>query len=213
MSRDRCGAQKKDGTLCQQFPLKGRSRCRLHGGATPQGLASPNLRHGRYSKALPARMAAAYQSALEDPELLSTREDIAALLARQEDLLARADTGEAGALWRGVRAAWADLHRSEAAGKPVDVAAAIATLDRLIKEGVADYQAWDEVLKTVEQVRRLRETERKRLEVLEATVTAEQLTLFVGALTDSLRRHVTDRKVLDAIGRDVEQLLARPGGA
>jgi len=31
---NRCGARTRDGTPCQKYPLKGRDRCRFHGGAT-----------------------------------------------------------------------------------------------------------------------------------------------------------------------------------
>lgn len=47
----RCGAKLrgKDKT-CHQWPVKGRERCRLHGGMTPQGPASPQWKDGRRSK-------------------------------------------------------------------------------------------------------------------------------------------------------------------
>lgn len=34
--KPRCGAKKKDGTPCGKWPLEGATRCRLHGGASPQ---------------------------------------------------------------------------------------------------------------------------------------------------------------------------------
>jgi hypothetical protein len=44
-----CGAKTRRGTACQQ-PAMRNGRCRLHGGKTPRGLASPHLKHGRYSQ-------------------------------------------------------------------------------------------------------------------------------------------------------------------
>lgn len=35
---------------CRRPPTPGRTRCRLHGGATPRGKASPHFRHGRDSR-------------------------------------------------------------------------------------------------------------------------------------------------------------------
>lgn len=32
MNIERCGAKKRDGTPCQSWPVKGKTRCRLHGG-------------------------------------------------------------------------------------------------------------------------------------------------------------------------------------
>ena len=52
-------------------------RCRLHGGKSPAGLASPHYKDGRYSKALPARLAARYATAEADPRLLELRDEVA----------------------------------------------------------------------------------------------------------------------------------------
>jgi hypothetical protein len=47
-----CGAKTRSGKLCQQSPLSGNRRCRLHGGATPKGRQQGPIRHGIYSKRL-----------------------------------------------------------------------------------------------------------------------------------------------------------------
>lgn len=46
----RCGAKTRKGTPCQRPPMAGMARCRLHGGATPIGMASPHYKHGRRSR-------------------------------------------------------------------------------------------------------------------------------------------------------------------
>lgn len=45
----RCCARTRGGGLCQNYVMAGRSRCRMHGGASLRGPASPRYRHGRYS--------------------------------------------------------------------------------------------------------------------------------------------------------------------
>lgn len=45
-----CGAKTRSGNPCKRKPAKGRSRCRLHGGATPKGMDSPHWKTGLYSK-------------------------------------------------------------------------------------------------------------------------------------------------------------------
>jgi glucans biosynthesis protein len=47
----RCGAKRRDGLPCQKPRAKGRSRCRLHGGAPGSG-ASKGEANGRYSHGL-----------------------------------------------------------------------------------------------------------------------------------------------------------------
>jgi hypothetical protein len=43
-----CGAKNREGKPCRKPPMKGKTRCRLHGGATPTGTKG-NLKHGLYA--------------------------------------------------------------------------------------------------------------------------------------------------------------------
>jgi hypothetical protein len=51
MQRFRCGARTRSGKPCQSPPVRGRKRCRMHGGAhgsgAPRGPRNGNYRHGR----------------------------------------------------------------------------------------------------------------------------------------------------------------------
>jgi hypothetical protein len=47
----RCGAKRRDGLPCQKPRARGRSRCRLHGGAPGSG-APKSEANGRYSHGL-----------------------------------------------------------------------------------------------------------------------------------------------------------------
>lgn len=48
-----CGAKaKQTGKPCEKPPLKGKTRCRLHGGKTPQGKHTGPMTHGLYSASL-----------------------------------------------------------------------------------------------------------------------------------------------------------------
>src|SRR5262249_55581059 len=74
---ERCGAKLRGkNAVCKRRPLKGRKRCRLHGGNTPAGVASPHFRHGRRSKYLrdlPKKLTDYCTAASEDQDLLSLR--------------------------------------------------------------------------------------------------------------------------------------------
>lgn len=52
----RCGAKTRNGGTCQNRPVEGRERCRMHGGHHPRGADHPNTKHGLYSKYLKERM-------------------------------------------------------------------------------------------------------------------------------------------------------------
>jgi hypothetical protein len=54
----RCNARTRRGTPCQSPAVKGRKRCRMHGGAEGSGGPSDNrnaFRHGRYTAEAVAR--------------------------------------------------------------------------------------------------------------------------------------------------------------
>ena len=45
-----CGAKTRSGSPCQKPPIQGRTRCRLHGGASLVGKDHPNYQHGNCTK-------------------------------------------------------------------------------------------------------------------------------------------------------------------
>lgn len=48
----RCNAQTRDGKHCENYPVDGNARCRMHGGSSLAGSDHPNYEHGAYSKHL-----------------------------------------------------------------------------------------------------------------------------------------------------------------
>lgn len=74
-----------------------------------------------------------------------------------------------------------------------------------------EHLLWERLLTTVEARRRLADTERRRLEAAQQMITTERAMLLVAALVDAVRRHVDDRRILDAIGRELERLVVADG--
>ena len=208
----RCKAKsKRTGEQCGAWAVPGREVCHWHGGKSPRGLAHPSTKTGRFSKDLPTRMLGNYQAALSDPDLVALREELALVTARESDLLSRVDTGEAGAHWHGIRQALADFRSAQRREDGAAAASALREMERLVDLGIADYRAWAELLGAIESRRRLAETERRRLEAMQQMITTERAMLLVAALVDAVRRHVDDRRVLDAIGREVEKIVVVEG--
>jgi Spy/CpxP family protein refolding chaperone len=203
-----CGANLKKGGQCKGKAMPN-GRCRLHGGLTPAGIASPNFQTGRYSKYLPQRMLERYSEAQADPELIALREDVALVDARLGDLLKQVDTGESGALWAKLDAAFEKYSKfKDRADKILDANAAFNECEHLIQAGVSDRYAWAEVSALIEQRRKLVESESKRLKDMQQMVTVEKAMALISALADSVRRNVTDRKQLAAIQSDLIRLTA-----
>src|SRR3712207_2291629 len=109
---NRCGAKTRDGDPCKNAPVTGRTRCRMHGGKQPVGIARHGTTHGKYSAHLPTRMLATYEQAKADPELLALRDEIALADSRLTELLAQVDTGESGATWKATFNALQDFKRA-----------------------------------------------------------------------------------------------------
>lgn len=181
-------------------------RCRLHGGATPRGLANPNTKSGRWSKDLPTRLAAKYEAALADQKLLELRDELAVIDTRLSELLGKVDTGEAGALWDRLRKVLAELRAAK--GDPDKQRDLLSEMMKLVEGGAEDWMTWDDVFRTIERRARIAESERRRLVEMQQMMSNEQAMTLLAAVVDTVRRHVTDRDALKGISADLSRLIA-----
>jgi hypothetical protein len=207
----RCGAKKRDGTPCPSWAVKGRNRCRMHGGKTLVGPANGYYHTGRYSKFLPVRMAEQYRTAKADQELLSLKDEVAALDARIADLFGRVDTGESGAIWDALQKEWAQFHLVRDLGDIPKMHVAIAKLDRLFDRRLSDHAAWAEIAELWDARRKLCESEARRLVALRQVITQEQAMLLMGAITDIITRNVPDKQALSQVIVELQMLMTRDG--
>lgn len=74
---------------CGAQAVTGRDLCYHHGGKNPRGVDSPRFKTGRYSEVYREDLRARYEALVSDPDLLSTREEIAAVVVRLDALLER----------------------------------------------------------------------------------------------------------------------------
>lgn len=86
----KCGAKTRHGGTCQNPPVTGSKRCRMHGGKSPQGDESARYKHGRYSKYLPKRIAAKMQDFV-DADPLDLTEEMSLAKAILADWVGRYD--------------------------------------------------------------------------------------------------------------------------
>jgi hypothetical protein len=203
-----CGAKTKhDGTPCERSPVRGRTRCRVHGGKTLVGTACPNFRLGRYSKYVPERLREQYEAAEDDAELLSLRSELALTDARLIDLLARVNTGERGQLWADLRRAHREFTGAKRGQDVARMQTALARMEELIDSAADDHQAWAAIGELIEQRRKLAESEAKRMASLHQMMTKEEALLMAHQVIDIMTRHVTDKKVLSAVIVDMQRLV------
>ena len=208
LSQQCTARSKQSGTQCRRQAMVGSTKCYMHGGATPKGIASPNLKHGKYSKYMPERLLERYQAALQDNELLELNHEIALIDSRLSDLLTRVDTGEAGKLWTDARKLNLELQQAVHDENYGRLMIKATELDFVIGTGLTDHAAWSELSTLIEQRRKLVESQRKRLIEGQQMITTEQAMLFVTAVLDTVRRNVKDKEALYAIGTDIARLTA-----
>ena len=204
-----CGAKKRDGTPCRARAIPN-GRCRLHGGKSLIGPASPTFKHGRYSKVIPSNLGERYQQALADENLLALNEEIALFDARLGQLLSKVDTGEAGALWRKAKDEYKLLDQAIRDGDAAELKTHMANLGVLLGRGVSDYAAWDEIGKTVALREKLAASERKRLVETQVTLDLRTGQAFILRVLQSVERHVEDRQTLAAIATELRPLIGAP---
>jgi hypothetical protein len=192
----------------------------MHGGKTPRGFALPQTKTGLHSKDLPTRLAVRYEAALADPELLSLRSQVAVLDAREGELYAGLDRGEAGAIWQALGVAVAELEEARATNSTKKMAVALASITSLVRQGASDAQKWVELYEVIGLRRSVAESERKRLTDMEQMFTAKQGLLLAAALVAAVKRavdeHVDDDKlravVIEATRANVAQVTAAGEG-
>lgn len=204
---------KTTGQRCRRAAMRGKTVCYMHGGKTPAGMASPHFRHGRYSKVLPDRLAGRYQQALQDPELLALRDEIALVDARKAELLGRVLSGESGEAWRQAQRQQQALTQSLNKGDIAAARAAILELERIIGRGLADYAAWREIQGLLDQRERLVRSERQRMVQAQQMISLQQVMVFVNAISSLVREHVRDPDTLAAISAGIRAYLSRDSQA
>jgi hypothetical protein len=204
----RCGAKKRDGTPCRAAAMPN-GRCRLHGGATPGGIASPNFKHGRrskYLKHLCGDLRDGFRAALTDPNLLAMNEEVALLQTRVSQLLDQL-SATAPPPWGQAVEALNDLKLA----RDGDRDAKLAELERVVRQG-ADAAAshgktWAELRKTIDLKGKLAQAEQHLQIERNALVPVEWAVAFADALMRAAKLIIRDDDVLRRLQRRTLEML------
>lgn len=201
---------KRSGEQCKKMATIGSTKCAMHGGKTPRGIASPHLKHGKYSKVLPARLLDRYHESLADEEALSMREELGLIDARLVELLNLIEAGGSPKRWKDLKEALDSFKKAINSGDHNTASTKMQQMNKLIEQGQGDGSLWAEIQKLVTQRDCLVTNERKRILEAKQYITLEQHSTLVVALYQAVKTHVHDRRVLQLIGADLAKLLNRP---
>ena len=194
---------------CSRTPTSGRVRCAVCDKKRKKEpiQSLPDARRGVITTAIPSRLRRKFESAFNDPDLLDQSEIIALLNVRIADLLERVDTGESGDNWRQILKTFEEFQYAintqdvEATNKSMN------SLESLISTGVGDYQAWDEIYKVTELLRKVKADENALILKKGAMITAEEQMSIIYYMLGIITKHVRDRDALDRIKNDVLKLM------
>lgn len=204
---NKCGAKTRSGHPCKNSAMPN-GRCRMHGGKSLKGIASPTATAGlKYSRYLPNRLLERYEQTINDPAILELGHEIALTDGRLADLLSRVDTGESGALWAHLKKLWREYEVATKSENRVEAMKLMIMIGQTITQGYDDYLAWQEVQTTVDQRRKLVESERKRLVETQQFITAEQAMVLFAAMTAIIKQHVTDEHTRRVISEEITTLI------
>jgi hypothetical protein len=171
------------------------------------GMASGTFRTGRFSKYMPKALKKDYESALADTELLSLRDDVALLEARQAELLRKMDS-VAQVPWARVVSAVDNLARC----KDGERAGCLAELSELVRAGGSAAATvagcWQELREVLQEKARVVQAESRRLDEMHQTMTRSQAVLLMAEVAAAVRENVTDRHVLQRIQNRLNAVLS-----
>ncbi len=203
------GKNRSTGGPCKANAIVGREYCRVHGGKVPRGVAHPNFRHGRRSKDLVANLQERYEEALSDGKILDLTDEIALSDAYLAEVLR---SGESGKRWKDVKKALAALEETMRSSDTSAVASKLRAMRKVVEAGVEDWAHRDEVMKRLDQRRRLVESENKRRADSRFALTHQEMLATVAAVVDIMANRIKDRALLRLVMDDIDGVIRRIEG-
>ena len=176
-----------------------------------RALTTPGLPQFKYMAVLAKiNLADKYQLALDDPDYMSMRHEMALTETRLMQLLDSLSSEAPSTHWRKMIVAFAQFKKAQKEGNEAVIAQTYTQMDEILESGYGDEKAWNGILEAMEIKRRLVETEAKSMERLNQTMTVDQAMAFLGTVVSIIRLHVNDPVALANISRDLQRMTG-PG--
>lgn len=213
----KCTAKAKTtGKQCKN-PAMPNGKCRMHGGRTPSGLASPHYKHGLYSKSIPARLETNHAELLALGDYIFRINDETTLMtALIQEQVEKMEQGESGAAWRKLKTMYSTM--LDISTKPTQTPAEIreynnlfSSMGSILNQGVMMFAARDEVAMLVDSKRKLVNDERRVQAAKHQSMTYDRVMLVLTAMASAFKRalekHVENQKSRQSVLLDTQQSL------
>jgi len=152
-----CGKSRK----CRAKVKREGAACKLHGGASLKGVASPRYRGKGYSKYLDGEMLTDYLEFAEDPDRVSVVMELdlmRSLLASRVEMLSQINSME---LWEQAKDLYDTAMKAQKRKDLQAFAQGITDLGEILEQGVGLSERFQGIQDTSEAVRKLVDTERR----------------------------------------------------
>jgi len=187
-----CGAKTLKGTECQEMPIEGSNRCRIHGGLSRTGPLSGTWKTGVKSKYNPStELSKKYKAALDDPGFLSQRNEIALMDARIQTLVERLEDDQNIPTWMALSKTWDKFLLAIRTGNEREQTELVQRLDAMIQKATEHIDLWDDIQKTIDHRRKLTDAEQKHLLAHQSMMTIDQVMMIMNTTFMALRDIVT----------------------
>ena len=214
-----CGAKLrgKDQT-CRKFPMKGKGRCRLHGGKSISGTATINWKDGRYSKCLPTDLLERYKAHRRDRKSNDLNDEIALITTHICDLLKQTQGKEGNDAFPKMKKLVPQLNAAIEQGEVDCIRELWGTMNSAIDDGLQRSAAWNTILDRIEARRKLVDTQRKYEIDMGRMLPVAQAMQFMATLGTIVRQvcesHLDDpslsRRILVRINDQFQTIFSDP---
>ena len=194
--------------------MVGKNGCAFHGGKALRGISHPNFTHGRRSKDMAVQMRQPFEEALQDPELLALRSDLALCEVQIVSILKHASPGGGSDVWADLMRAQDQYDKAIAADDVAGMGNALKDVKTSIQEGNTQWSIWRELRETMDLRRKISIAEQKRLIGMQQTMTVEQVMALATTLKYIIRAQVnkyadtdTAKRILAAISADFSEVM------
>lgn len=211
MNKKICGSKlRKKEVFCQNTVIFSNGRCRMHGGKSLRGIASPTFKNGSYSKYLylPERLSERVGEFIDDPRLIELRENIAVLDVRLTELYENLHKSEPAEVWLDLKSKfieWQDGEKllpkleDDARERQIQMNEQMKDkFDLLLTFGAneqsKDERIWDKIISLSEQRRKLVDSESKRVKDSQQSITTEEFNKFVRFILAVILENVPDHQ-------------------
>jgi len=177
-----CGARRRsDGEPCQEWKLKGRKRCRKHG-----GLSTGPISSGRRARMAQA-FGALYEHVATDPLLLDLTPTLSLTLIREHELIERLGAGDTPAFRQKAFALYQEVRAATRARDTEAIQDAMERLETLLKAGADRDEAWAKLEETGDRHARLVEQHTRIETAKQNIVTNVQFRVFAQRMFEFIR--------------------------